>query len=1300
MVIGQTYYVQVSGGVGQTGTFNMIIRNNKDCQDCLNSSTLTVSPLPTAGTYSAGTTVTFCYHVAQYTQINTNWLHGVQMAFGSGWNLASLTTTPPPACQGTGYWQYYPGGVTSTATGTTFPAGFYFETVTGQNSPGNNFGDNCSGVQPAGTWNFCFSITTNAACTPGSNLTVTINTTGDGESGSWSSLGCVDDPATVFTAIGACCPPNMSAINATCAGNDGSATATPVGGASPYDFTWINSSGAIVSSTSSVAGANTATGLIPGTYSVQVVDNNGCLSSNTVTVGGTGGSIPVPTAGSNSPVCVGGTLNLTAATIPGATYSWAGPNSFTSSLQNPSITSVTLLAAGTYSVTATSGGCTNTSTTVVVVNQNPTANVPASATYCPGDPVPSGTFTSTPAGGTFNWTNTNTAIGLGAGGTGNAPAFTAANAGSTAISGTISVTASLSGCTGPPSTYTITVNPEPTVIVPANIIVCNGDAVPASLFGSTPAGASFSWTNSITSIGLGAGSTGNTPAFTAVNNGSAPVTATITVTPTLASCTGPAQTYTITVNPTPVADPVADISVCNGVTVPASAFTSTTAGTTFSWTNSNTSTGLGASGTGNTPAFTANNSTSGPIVSLVTVTPTANGCTGAPTNYDITVISNLIVNAGLDDTLCFGESTVLAASPSTAGSTFLWSPATGLSNTNTFNPIASPSVTTNYTITITDASGCTGTDDVTIYADPQITLAKTAVDVTCNGLCNGQTIVIPAGGTSPYTYSWTSGCVSAACNSLCPGSYTVTVTDAWGCTAQTDTVVSEPPVLTASITGTTPTSCNAVCDGTASGSASGGTPGSGYSYSWNSIPVQNTATATALCAGTYVLTVTDANSCVASINATITQPTPVTNAPISPATICIGASTTLNANPAGGSGGYVYTWDAPGSAGFANTASVTVTPGGTTTYTVHVQDVNGCAGPDVTVTVTVNPPLSVIAAGTASICPGTNAFISAAAAGGSGGPYTYNWAPTGTGSGTPVTVSPTSTTTYTVVATDGCGSPPAIDSVTITVLPVPAISFSSNDSTGCEPLCVTFADNSTISAGSITAWSWSFGDGTTSTIQNPSHCYNIAGSYDVSLIATSTAGCSTTYTSYSMIDVYPIPVAEFYTTPEPASILEPVVSFHNQSSSDVVSWTWNFGDGTSTGTLNPNPVHSYPTDPPSVYPAELVVISANGCRDSVLHMVTINPEFTFFIPNAFTPNDDGVNDYFFGEGVGILTYELMIFDRWGNMIFYSDDLYRKWDGKANHGSEVAQQDVYVWKVKLTDVFNKKHSYIGTVTLVK
>ena len=135
IVPGQTYYLQISGGVAESGTFNLGVNAFQDCSDCLNSSHITVNPLPVGGAYAPGTVVNFCYHIDQWTQIANNWLHGVQLAFGSGWNLASLTTTPPPTLLSTGAnfgcgagscgsWSYHAAGTTSSASGVAYPAGF------------------------------------------------------------------------------------------------------------------------------------------------------------------------------------------------------------------------------------------------------------------------------------------------------------------------------------------------------------------------------------------------------------------------------------------------------------------------------------------------------------------------------------------------------------------------------------------------------------------------------------------------------------------------------------------------------------------------------------------------------------------------------------------------------------------------------------------------------------------------------------------------------------------------------------------------------------------------------------------------------------------------------------------------------------------------------------------------------------------------------------------------------------------------------------------------------------------------
>lgn len=185
-----------------------------------------------------------------------------------------------------------------------------------------------------------------------------------------------------------------------------------------------------------------------------------------------------------------------------------------------------------------------------------TVTVPANIAVTKGGTVATTNFVSTPIGATFAWTNSNTAIGLAASGSGNVPSFTATNAGTTAIIATITVIPTLNGTAGTPSSYTITVNPTapspgtPTVAIPANITVNNNGTVAATSFVSTPAGGTFAWTNSNTAIGLVASGSGNIPSFTAINTGTTAIIATITVTPTVNGVKGTPSSYTITVNPT------------------------------------------------------------------------------------------------------------------------------------------------------------------------------------------------------------------------------------------------------------------------------------------------------------------------------------------------------------------------------------------------------------------------------------------------------------------------------------------------------------------------------------------------------------------------------------------------------------------------------------------------------------------------------------------------------------------------------------------------------------------------------
>ena len=259
--------------------------------------------------------------------------------------------------------------------------------------------------------------------------------------------------------------------------------------------------------------------------------------------------------------------------------------------------------------------------------------------------------------------------------------------------------------------------------------------------------------------------------------------------------------------------------------------------------------------------------------------------------------------------------------------------------------------------------------------------------------------------------------------------------------------------------------------------------------------------------------------------------------------------------------------------------------------------------------VTFFPPIQVVTGGTATICPGQPATITAMAAGGDGGPYIYTW-DNNAGNGNSVIVSPVQTTVYTVSATDQCGSAPATDQVTITVLPAPMAAFSYNPS---EP-----------------------------------------------------------------------------------SELDPNVSF-NDLSKGAVTWLWDFGDNSATSTLE-NPNHSYASV--GTYIVKLTITDANGCISTISYTLEVNAKFLFYIPNAFTPNGDGVNDYFAPEGMHDLIYEMTIYNRWGEQVFQTSDNSLPWSGVVAGTNKLAEEGVYVYNVRFKDSHYTSKLLVGTVTLLR
>ena len=382
--------------------------------------------------------------------------------------------------------------------------------------------------------------------------------------------------------------------------------------------------------------------------------------------------------------------------------------------------------------------------------------------------------------------------------------------------------------------------------------------------------------------------------------------------------------------------------------------------------------------------------------------------------------------------------------------------------------------------------------------------------------------------------------------------------------------------------------------------------------------------------------------------------------------------------------------------------AISTTTSGTTVYT-FTPTAGQCAT-TATMNITVNPtPVSTINYSQLSYCISNTNMQNVVQTGTAGGTYSSN--PAGlninTSTGTIIPNQSTAgvyTVTYTIPASGSC--PPLLTATNVNIAPLPVISFTASPQAGCVPLCVTFTDSSPVNSG-LATWSWNFGDGTPNDItQNPPfHCYNTTGIYSVSLTGTSAAGCSATINSANLITVMPIPVANF-SAPLTTSIETPTVHFTDLSSA-ATSWFWDFGDfsnPTTDTSHSQRPSHTYSAE--GTYCVTLAVSNGGVCFDTTQICFDIAGIYTFYIPNAFTPNDDGTNDFFFGEGTNILDFEMYIYDRWGMQVFYSNDIKKAWNGGINRSTEVAQEDVYVYKVNIKDNLKQDHVYIGNVTLVK
>lgn len=415
---------------------------------------------------------------------------------------------------------------------------------------------------------------------------------------------------------------------------------------------------------------------------------------------------------------------------------------------------------------------------------------------------------------------------------------------------------------------------------------------------------------------------------------------------------------------------------------------------------------------GGTPGYTyswsnsaATEDISGLSTGTYTVTVTdANSCTNSATaTVGIQPGVLNIANVSVTDVLCNGATTGgvdITTSGGTTPFTYSWS--NSASTEDISGVIAGI-----YTVTITDDQGCTISTTATVTEPTALQLNITGTDALCNGSTDGSADLTVTGGVAAYTYDWSNSASTEDLSSIAAGTYDVIVTDNNGCTATSSVSISEP---TAIVSGTVPAdvTCNGLSDGSGDLTVSGGT--AGYSYSWSNGPV--TEDISGVSAGTYTVTITDANGCQQIDSVIISEPALLTAPVSSTPVLCFGGNTgEATVNPAGGVSGYLYSW---------STGGTSATESGLAfgTYTVTVTDGNGCT---VSSTVSISQPtllVSSILSHTDALCNGSADGTATANAGFGTPGYSYSWTPSG---GNTAVATGLAIGTYTVTVTDNNG---------------------------------------------------------------------------------------------------------------------------------------------------------------------------------------------------------------------------------------------------------------------------------------
>lgn len=1059
--------------------------------------------------------------------------------------------------------------------------------------------------------------------------------------GVWDDSDGILDSGVFLDVNGLSCgnQPTLSATaspSTTCGPQSVTLTAVPSSTLPSSSYTWsAPPSGGLASTSGTMVTAN-PTGST--TYTISYSDINTCPGfpvTQTVNVSFTPPpALPVSQTPAGT-ICLGQSATLTANGGAG-TYSWS-PGTFLSTTTN-SVTVTTPTVTTTYTVTKSVGACI--SSTVITVNVASTSTIaitPSVSSICLGQSQ----ALSASGSGPYSWTASS---GANPPASGNVTVTPSSTTTYTVISGAGTCTAM--------ATATVSISATPTIaITPSISSICSGQSQALSSSGGGP----FVWT----------ASSGVAP----------PAVGTVTV--------SPATTTTYTV-----------LSGTGACTAQATAIVSVTPNSTVSITPSNTTICLGEStvltSSGGGPfVWTASSGANPSPVASVTVNPSTNTTytvlagTGACTAQAVATVSispSLTINiTPSNTTICNGQSANLTCNGS-AGP-FVWTASSGANPPTTSNVSVNPATTTTYSV-LAGTGACTAQAVATVSVSPTLTITTTP---SSTNICNGTSTSINASGATSYT--WLPNGTTGNSISVTPTTtitYTVIGSDAV-CTNSSTATVSVTTINT-TLSANSPSYCLGVPSVTLTGNGA-------TTYSWSpgtGLNVTTGAVVTATPGISTIYTVTGTtNGCVSTQTISITvPPTNSLTATASNTTICLGGSgSTLTATSAN-----TYTW-LPTS---ANGSVIAVNPTSTTEYTVIGQNAQGCFANPTVVTVFVVPAVvPTISSSSATACQSQTIGLSV-----NPGPnYTYTWQPVAqlnsSNNTNTVNAMPTSSSNviYTVNVSNGICS--ATDTILIKILTPPSNNnFTTlNNDTICVGGCVTFSATTSGSQPMSYNWYYESGVGTSSVGVHPEACYPSAGTFSVMSIAYNACGSDTTIkTNFVTVYDYPIVTVSNDTTID-------IGMTANIAASGGVSYSWYTDPASSYNTITCSTCSASVVNPTMT--TNYIVVASNSPYCKVRDTITVTVDINcgdFFVPNVFSPNDDGLNDDINVHGRCIETFNLQIFNRWGEKVFETNSLSNSWDG--TYRGKKLDTGVFVYKADGVSIDGQTFKFKGNITLLR